>query len=215
MIACIRQLIFKRERMSLSNFSLNILASWLANQLDKIMGKIWNQQEAESSEEHRQIPADNFVSTIKPRLFRSLDVARDLEEVLSHVTKPIAHIIIETEPSTFWNLVCMVIESNTSGEWYVFERGRMAVQGTGGGPRQTEIALSHLKKAEAEIVIWSSPTAILDELEAGGLLWFEVKKLLVPLFSSTVETESWDSIQMRARELLAASLSQLKKTKAE
>lgn len=192
--------------MSLSDFGLNVLAGWLANKLDQVSDLLSGKQKEENSDAKQQDFQDNPVSEKKTKLFCTFDVYFDLEKILPYLQDPIAHFLIEKEPSTFWNLACLVVESKSTGEWYVFRRGRMAMQGVGGGIRQSEIALNRLRESKAIIATWAIPKTILDEFEEGIRLWPEVKIGAIPLFSSINaehDNSAWYAIKDRTKELLS------------
>lgn len=200
--------------MSLFEFVLDIISGFFSNKLGQIIDKLILKPKNEDLKNQKQSSFENSVAEVKHKHFHSFDVYTDLEKILPHVVDPIAHILIEKEPiDSFWNQACLVLESKMTGEWYVFRRGRMAMQGTGGGIRQSEIALKRLKESKAYIAVWTISTVILDKLETGGKLWPEVKASAIPLFSSigtTITSHEWGFIQDRARKLLSdADLSEM------
>ena len=77
------------------------------------------------------------------------------------------------------------------------------MQGTGGGIRQSQIALERLGEAKAFIATWAVPKSVLDEFEDGIIFWHEVKIKATPLFSSIGAKEDWRLIQERTKELLS------------
>jgi hypothetical protein len=189
--------------MSLSDFGWSILAGWLANKIDLGIDILIKKPSHENCVNKQQLLENNSSFVKKTKLFRVFDVYNDLEKILPYLADPIAHIIIEKEPTTWWNLACLVIESKLTGEWYVFERGRMAMQGTGGGIRQSKIAIERLREAKVFITPWVVPKSILDEFEDGIILWHEVKIKAVPLFSSIgAKEEDWLFIQEKTKKLL-------------
>lgn len=119
--------------MTPSDFGLRVLASLLANKLSSISNT--NTQPVEIEENSKTV-------TNKQALFTVYDVYHDLEEMLEYVTTPVAHIIVENSPSSAYNLTTLVIEDKNTGIWFVFSRGRMAFQGTGGGSKQTDRAVN-------------------------------------------------------------------------
>jgi hypothetical protein len=185
--------------MSPTDFGLGVLASWLANQIGSP-----KEQKVEVSiepEESNEKPEPHELNR-KVRRFKSYDVFRDLEEMLKYVNKPIAHIVVEDSPSSFYNLAALVIEDRETGILFVFSRGRMAFQGTGGGAQQTDRAVNIFKSRNIPVAPWVVVKDKLDSFENGHILWPEVKELLVPLVSSVVSTEKWRWIQQQAQEVL-------------
>lgn len=187
--------------MSPAEFGLNVIAGWLGNQLDKVFKKADSKNETDKENCKIRLPTQQDGD--KHKLFCTFDVFYDLERILSSLFNPVAHILIEKEPSTFWNLACLVVESKVTEEWYVFRRGRMAMQGMGGGIRQSEIALNILRKYNTIVTAWALPKSILDDFEAGIKLWYEVKASAVPLFASINAQEDWRSIQDKTNRLLS------------
>ncbi|NNM43146.1 MAG: hypothetical protein HKM07_02240 [Chlamydiae bacterium] len=194
--------------MLLSEFGLDIISGWLSNKFGKIIDKrILKLKKYKDCKNMRKPFFENLALEVKTKLFQTFDVYIDLEKILPRIANPIAHILIEKEAiDSFWNQACLVLESKVTGEWYVFRRGRMAMQGVGGGIRQSEIALKRLKESKAYIAVWAISTAILDEFENGGKLWPEVKISAIPFFSSIGNNDGeWCLIQDRTRELLSAN----------
>ena len=151
--------------MTLEDFGLSVYASWLANNIDELLGV--------RKVDVRPEPIKKDVVDKEPpvRLFETFDVFLDLEKILPNVLNPVAHILVETTPSNFYNLACMIVESRTTGEWYVFRRGRMAFQGSGGGTSQSKRALSMLRDVGGATVAWAADQKTIENLEKGLILW--------------------------------------------
>ena len=146
----------------------------------------------------------NDIKSPQIRRFNSYDVFRDLEDILQFVADPIAHIVVENTPSSFYNLAALVVEDRATGIWFVFNRGRMAFQGTGGGAQQTERAVNIFKSHHIPVAPWVLDKSKLDHFESGFILWSDVKGCLIPLISAIESSEDWKWIQKRAKEALYA-----------
>lgn len=146
---------------------------------------------------------DEVVDNTSNKDFRTYDIF-ELENFLSSIVDPIVYIIVEKEPSTAWNLPCVVLESKQTGEWYVFARERLALQGTGTGFRQAKELIKRLREARVSTTAWAVSKSILDEFEEGILLWDKLRDDLVPLSSSVNDQKDWKAIQEIAKELLFA-----------
>jgi hypothetical protein len=176
------------------DFGFSVLASWLANQLEKIGGN--------KSPQQNDVTAEDKETKKTPRLFKTYDVYTESEEIIKSLKDVVAHIVVENSPSTFYNLALLILESKLTGEWYVFRRGRIAFQGTGGGHQQSERLINLLKRENIPVAAWAGDRNILDSFESGTLLWPELKISLVPLAASIVEDEDWKRIQNKANEML-------------
>lgn len=182
--------------MFLIEFGLNVITGLLVNTLDRFFQGI-SKTEINPKE---NILESNLKKNLK--LFCTFDVYNDLERILQNIQEPVAHFLIENEPSTSWNLLCLVIECRLTGGWFVFERGRMTLQGMGGGISQTEIAVERLRKYNAPIEFWTISKAMLDELEEGSKQWAEIKTFVIPHFSSLDINTDWPYIQKKIKALL-------------
>jgi len=192
--------------MTLTDFGLSVFSSWLANRLER--KSIPEKNEEFKNEKSK---TNEKISEIKPakKLFQVYDVYRDLGKILKYIDNPCAHIIVENEPSSFYHLASLVIEDLNTGVWFVFNRGRMSFQGTGGGAQQTELAVSILKNAKVPVAPWVTSKVILDDFEKGYILWQKVKCELIPLVSSILDETKWPWIQMQAKEVLYDETEQL------
>ncbi len=141
------------------------------------------------------------ISTKTP-LFHTYDFFNDFDKLLPFIANPVAHLIVESTPSSNYNLPCIVLESIDSGEWYVFERGRISIQGTGGGYNNLLILLSKLKKNNISLGKWTLSQKMISDFESGQILWPEVKKNAVPLFSFISNQDDWQSIIKYFKEIL-------------
>ncbi|MGA2143276.1 MAG: helix-turn-helix transcriptional regulator [Brevinematales bacterium] len=145
----------------------------------------------------------------KTRLFQTFDLIINLSEILPYISKPVVNIIVETEPSSAWNLPCLVLESFDSGEWYLFGRSRIAFQGNGGGYNNMVNLLTMLKKYKISIGKWTLSRQMIDDFEAGLILWSEIKKNAVPALSAINEQDSWQSTINQMKEMFKKEYNEL------
>lgn len=181
--------------MTFDDFGFSVVASWIANHLPVLL-----ERKVEVSEP--ETPTVLYEEIVQNRKFEVFDVYLDMKQMLPLIKEPVAHILVETSPSNFYNLACLVVESKITSEWYVFKRGRMALQGSGGGAAQTKIALEALKKSGASVSAWAIDKETIDKLEHGIILWPSVKTGIVPLMSSVPKGQDWKLIQERAASIL-------------
>lgn len=135
------------------------------------------------------------------RRFKTFDAIYDLQKILEYVDNPIVYLLVEDSPTTAYNLPCYVIESATTHEWFVFSRGRLALQGNGGGHNNIEEVFSTLLAKKAKIGAWVASKHLLDRLELGQQLWPDIKHQSVPLLAYLSEEYSWPEIQNQFRKL--------------
>ena len=186
--------------MTPTDFGLGVLASWLANKLDGI-GNNGDEPPLEPEVSNEEAKIDTTGK--KKKLFRSFDVFLDLEEMVNLLEKPVAYLLIETEPTTHYQLVALVLESQITKEWYLFRRGRMAFQGSGGGHHQAERAISIFKKRNISVSVWVVDKKVLDEFESGYLLWKPVFESAIPFRAAELDNEKWQWIKARADEMIS------------
>lgn len=125
------------------------------------------------------------------RLFESYD-ALGYDEFLRKLDSPKVYILVGNEPSTMYYLPGYVIESSVTGEWFVFNRGRFALEGDS-GLRQMKEFLSYLKDHEVIFSAWVINQAILNNMEAGLTLWPGVKSKLIPLSTYHSDDVMWNA----------------------
>ncbi|MCA8864526.1 MULTISPECIES: hypothetical protein [unclassified Halomonas] len=184
------------------DFGLGVLASWLANRLEVASIKT----ESTSVEDlSLNIEAIADLKLERKKLFHSFDVFTQLHEVSEGLASPVAHLLIEAEPSTHYHLVSLVLESSLTGEWYYFRRGRMAFQGTGGGHQQAERVVSIFKREDIPISVWVLERELMDDFESGYMLWPQVRAKAIPFLAANLDSEKWSWIKAQASEILRDS----------
>ena len=90
---------------------------------------------------------------------------------------------MESEPSSAWHLAIIVVESRTTGEWYVSRKGEMAFEGSGGGKWVAEIVGDFCKSNNISVAGWVFPQEEIDLLTSGKIHWPLVKNKAIPLLS--------------------------------
>lgn len=167
--------------MTPADFGLGMLASWLANKIDLVL-KPEGDEPVEIISPEPQVDED-LPLVEKVRKFKTFDAFHDLRQMINDVDNPLVSILIESSPSSHYNLVCVVLESTLTGEWFVFSRGRMAFQGGGGGHINSKMIIEDLKQKESPIGVWVYDNNFVDDLENGYVLWPEIKGKGIPLRS--------------------------------
>lgn len=115
--------------------------------------------------------------------FYVFDLTNDFEPMLKTVNSPIVHIVVEDKPTTAWHLPVIILESSTTNEWYVFAKGSLAFEGSGGGLSNAKWFLTLLKDNNVPVVGWVSSKEFTDKLGNGMLHWSVLKTQLWPLMS--------------------------------
>lgn len=115
--------------------------------------------------------------------YRVFDIVHDFYDVIELIKKPVVHIVIEDQPSTFWHLPLVVIEDIESGEWYVFSKGRLALEGSGGGMRNTKDLFRYLMERNIRFSGWVMDFVKSEKLSQGCLTWPSVRNDCLPIIS--------------------------------
>ncbi|PWI33532.1 hypothetical protein DI392_08670 [Vibrio albus] len=117
------------------------------------------------------------------RNFRTFDIVNDLYDVIGLVKSPMVHIVIEDHPSTAWHLPLVVVEDMESKEWYVFSKGRMAFEGTGGGLADSKDLLQYLINNKIRFAGWVLDYVSSEKLSHGCRTWPELRDKCIPLIA--------------------------------
>lgn len=189
--------------MTPSDFGLGILASWFANKIDQLF-------EPKGGKAPEMIPAEPQTKIDKHQIekvrkFKTLDAFHDLPKMVNEVHSPLVSILIERSPSSHYNLLCVVLESTLTGEWFVFSRGRMAFQGSGGGHINSKNIIQNLQQKNAIFGVWVYDNNFVDDLENGYVLWPAIKGKGIPLRGLISDDSSWTTITQQAEEMLKKS----------
>jgi hypothetical protein len=187
--------------MGLGDFGLSVLASWFANRLE-YRPKSATQNAGESSPIDPDKPAVAAPEQSRTVKFQTFDAWTDLSKLLSAVKDPLISVLIEDEPSTFYRLASLVLESRVTGEWFVFTRGRMSFQGSGGGLRNSRDILEQVKQAGAPVGVWILPQALMSALDNGYETWGAIKPHAIPLLARVAKDYSWSEIERNVSEQL-------------
>jgi len=176
----------------LVNFSESVFASWLANNL----GNLFPPANTKALQGDESTKVDDAVPE-QPRTpkFKTFDAATDLAKLLAAVKDPVISVLIEDEPSTFYRLASLVLESRLTGEWFVCSRGRMSFEGNGGGIRNSRDILEQVKHSGAAIGVWVLPQTLLSDLDNGYATWMNVKPHAIPLLARVAQDYSWAEIE--------------------
>lgn len=134
--------------------------------------------------------------------FKTFDAWNDLSKLLKVVKDPLISILIEDEPSTHYRLPSLVLESRVTGEWFVFYRGRMSFEGSGGGIRNSRDILDQVKAAGAAVGVWVVPQNLLNDLDNGYALWPAIRHMAVPLLAIVAQDHSWSEIESNVAKYL-------------
>lgn len=192
----------------IASFLWDILKNVLGNRADAFLfAKNEREPEPPAVNEIQAPEKPDEKVTPKARRFNVFDAVYDLEKILPHVRTPIVHLLIEDSPSSAYHLLGYVLESGVTGEWFLFSRGRLALQGDGGGKNNTDGVISRLEEKQATIGAWVVEKERLDLFEQGQALWPEVKQQAVPLLAFLSEEYSWSQIQQRFNNLNASGAS--------
>ncbi len=115
--------------------------------------------------------------------YKIFSVHQDLNTVLDLTRQPIVHFVVEDKPSTAWHLPSVVIEDLVTGEWYVFAKGTIAFEGSGGGLYQAESLIRHLLEKRIPFTAWVLDRINSDKLDQGCRTWVELKPKCIPLLA--------------------------------
>jgi hypothetical protein len=181
---------------AVTSFLWNIFTNILSNRLDEAVFGDGREGLPSREDESGPFPEQHAAST-SSRRFRTFDARYDIERFVLIVQEPIVHLLVEESPSTHYNLPAYVLESQRTGEWFVFSRGRIALQGTGGGRNNMDSVVEILRSKETQIVGWVVASRDLDALEGGFVTWPTVKSDIIPLLSYHSDRHEWSEIKRR------------------
>ena len=181
---------------AVTNFLWNLFTNILSNRVDEAF--FGQEREASPVRDDESDPrSEQRPASISPRRFRAFDARYDVERFVLFVQEPIVHLLVEESPSTHYNLPAYVLESQRTGEWFVFSRGRLALQGSGGGSNNMDSVVEILRSKQTQIVGWVVASHDLDTLEGGSVTWPMVKPNLIPLLSYHSDRHEWSEIKRR------------------
>ncbi len=179
----------------ISNLFLNVFQNVLGNRVDAYLFREKNVTEPSAPVRDERRPelsaGDETGGPTSQRRFDIFDARYDIERFLAYVEHPVVHLLVEDQPSSAYNLPGYVLESKATGEWFVFGRGRLALEGNGGGYRNMQGVTEILRAKQTKIVGWVIRKSDMDRLEDGQLLWPMARQDLIPLLSYQIEDDRW------------------------
>lgn len=147
-----------------------------------------------AGEKEKQEPRDPDIRVIHGqnieyiKRYRTFDVQNEFDDVVELLSNPLIYIVIEDEPSTAWRLPVIIAEDQTTEEWYVFSKGRIAFEGTGGGLSQAKSFLRKVINKNIPFSAWVLGQAMTEKLSQGCRPWTEVKAKCIPALSAVQGT---------------------------
>ena len=152
------------------------------NLLTRLIDVFWQQRRGnEDPKPGQRVPPNNDEPS--PKLFQTFHIASGFESVVAATPKPIVHILIEDQPTTAWHLAVIVVESSSTQQWYVSQKGEMAYEGTGGGLAVATEVAEVCRAGDIPVAAWICSQGLTDDLSNGQILWPTVKRELIPLSS--------------------------------
>lgn len=115
--------------------------------------------------------------------FRTFDIAHDLDDVTSLMRQPVVHIVLEDKPTTAWHLALVVAEDAVTSEWYVFRKGRLAFEGTGGGLHQSKTLFKKLLERGIPFAGWVVDQVSSEKLSQGCQPWPRIREHCLPILA--------------------------------
>ena len=189
--------------MGLDDFGLSVLAGWLGNKVDGLLKRSTEYQAQEVPTAKISVETLPLKEGIQqPQRFKTFDAWHDLTRLLTAVKEPLISILIEDQPSSHYRLASMVLESRTTGEWYIFSRGRMSFEGNGGGVRNSRDILDQVKSSGAAVGVWVLPQSTLDDLDNGRETWMVARVQAIPLLALVARDHSWSEIERNVAKYL-------------
>lgn len=115
--------------------------------------------------------------------YKTFSLLRDLNAILALTRQPVVHFVVEDKPTTAWHLPSVVIEDSVTNEWYVFSKGNIAFEGSGGGLHQAESLIRFLLEKRIPFTAWVLDRISSDKLDQGCRTWVELKAKCIPLLA--------------------------------
>jgi len=182
--------------MTIDNFLTSVLSSLVTERL-KNFSKQWYAREDEPAawEIDASISKPCKNEHLKSRSF-SIDF---LEDFFDFIREPVLHVILESDTTSFYFTVAVIMESSITGEWYVFGIGQLAVQGMGGGSRRFEQLLDVIRKRDPSVAIWCCSNVDMTAIEEGKITWLDLKSRLIPLLSAIRNFSEFKEVLVRIK----------------
>jgi len=115
--------------------------------------------------------------------YKTFRIDEDMKAVLDLTKQPVVHFVVEDQPTTAWHLPSVVVEDSITSEWYVFSKGSIAFEGSGGGLHQAELLIRFLIEKGIPFTAWVLDKISSDKLAQGCRTWPEMKPKCVPLLA--------------------------------
>lgn len=163
------------------NFTYDKLKALLLD--EDVADKQANEREALESYDDPDIKAVYGANIHYVNRFKTFDIVHHFDDVLPLIKNPVVHIVIEDQPSTAWHLPLIVLEDNVTKEWYIFSKGRMAFEGSGGGLSQSKMLFRKLIANKVPFTAWVLDYVLAAKLSQGCRMWPEFRNQLVPLLT--------------------------------
>jgi len=162
------------------NFTFERIKALLSSQNGDIEPEEVTSQEKPQDSDIKEVCGPNIF--YKNR-YRTFDIIHDLYDVIELVKKPMVHIVIEDKSSSAWHLSLVVVEDLESREWYIFSKGQMAFEGSGGGLSNSRDLLSFLVARDIRFSGWVLDFVLSEKLSQGCLAWPAVRDQCIPLIA--------------------------------
>jgi hypothetical protein len=154
------------------------------NLLTRLLDTFWGR----ASEAIPDEAVNSFVNEVSASLetqavrrFKTFHIKSGFESVLAATPDPVVHVLVEDKPTTAWHLAILVVESRTTGEWYISSKGEMALEGSGGGLAVSKMVASMCRTKQVPVAGWVCSQLLSNQLARGLTLWPTAKAELLPL----------------------------------
>ena len=166
-------------------YLFGVLTGVSANAVTKVIEALWGGNKAYAKEEEIEVSEEKSEQKEKEdsRQFQTFHIKTGFESILNFVQEPIVHMVVESEPTTAWHLVILIVESRVTGEWYVSQKGEMAFEGSGGGLYVAEKVATICRNRRITTAGWVLSKEDSDSLARGIKTWPQLKINTIPLVS--------------------------------
>jgi len=164
------------------NFSYDKVKKFLSSSSDENTATV-KEIDKSSIEQDPDIESIHGPNIYYKRNYLTFDIQNDLEDVISLMREPVVHIVLEDKPSTAWHQALVVAEDKITSEWYVFSKGRLAFEGSGGGLSQSKALFKKLLDKNIPFTAWVIDQISSEKLSHGCRLWPEMRDKCVPILA--------------------------------
>ncbi len=154
------------------------------NLLTRLLDTFWGgaSEVAPGESDNSSVNGASASQEIQPvRRFKTFHIKSGFESVLAATSDPVVHVLVEDKPTTAWHLAILVVESRTTGEWYISSKGEMALEGSGGGLAVSKMVASLCSAKHVPVAGWVCSQLLSNQLARGLTLWPGAKTELLPL----------------------------------